>query len=157
MSRTFSPLVRVPAPSWEHVASLYKDSNNMVYRVSTVTGKPARSLARLAIRARLFQKDGLLLDALLGVHASNQGSAIALVTHETPYTPAQYVGVCVVEHGFCQTYVRPQWRRRGLGSQLLNLLRQRGVRLESASLGIRARSSQRFWVQNGIKVKTLYP
>lgn len=125
----------------------------MVYRASTVVGKPARSLARLAIRARLFQKDGLLLDALLGVYASNQDCAIALVAHETPHTPTEYVGVCVVEHGFCQTYVRPQWRRRGLGSQLLALLRQRGVRLESASLGIRGRSSQRFWEQNGIAVK----
>lgn len=134
---------RVDAPAWESVASLYMDEGGLTYRVCTRAGKPAQSLARTAIRAGLYKQDGRLLDALLWVHARKKGHAIALVAQTDSTLPARFMGVAVVADGFCQVYVRPKWRRRGLGTNLVALLRQRGALIDGAGLG--ERQSKAFW------------
>lgn len=134
---------RIAAPCWESVPSHYLDESGLVYRVCARPGKPAQSLARTAIRAGLYKQNGSLLDALLWVHARKQGHAIALVAQNDSTIPARFVGVAVVANGFCQVYVRPKWRRRSLGSNLVALLRQRGVEIDAASLG--ERQSKAFW------------
>ena len=138
-----STFTRTAAPSWERVASLYTDESDLVYRVCTRAGKPAQSLAHTAIRAGLYKQDGRLLDALLSVHATKRGHSIALVAQTDSTIPARFMGVAVVADGFCQVYVRPKWRRQGLGTNLVALLRQRGALIDGAGLG--EKQSKAFW------------
>lgn len=140
---TSCTFTRMAAPSWESVSSLYTDERGLIYRVCTRPGKPAQSLARTAIRAGLYKQDGSLLDALLSVHATKRGHSIALVAQTDSTIPARFMGVAVVANGFCQVYVRPKWRRQGLGTNLVALLRQRGALIDGAGLG--ERQSKAFW------------
>lgn len=132
-------------------------SNNQIPTISFRFEKDLIRACELALQNKLYVKGWVLKYSLVGIRdnpENRKGAAIAMAYEgDTP------IGLAVAHFRSIASFVKPKYRRKGIGSELVKVLQKNMKETDFNNLeaGLGIEGSHEFWQQNAIPYFVIGP
>lgn len=142
---------KIKTPIWDKQKFCYKSNDDFYFRYSKGLNNITLTRAVNTIQAKLFLDDGAIPGILssLMIYKEPRNFHIVLVSFTDRVTDVRsFHAVGIVRNGEIHIYVRPKYRRLGIGTRIIEFLRFKKVKITGFQVGIKG--SLKFYQRNAI-------